>query len=175
MSASGSETGETGGATSTTGNTSTTSLTQSIEKLDGSMATSQSRYNAWQLGIVPILEEKNLLDAIKDEIVSHTKDDWAFTIISLNIKDTQIPYIHDVRTTKKAWTALKKVHQGIVMNGRMGLMQCVWALKMVEGDNMAQHLNQFRKLAKLLRSLSVEGKGIDDSELVTILTLCLPG
>jgi len=39
---------------------------------------------------------------------------------------------------------------------------------------MAQHLNQFRELANQLRGLSAEGKGIDDSELPTILTLSLP-
>ena len=53
-------------------------------------------------------------------------------------------------------------------------MQRLWALKMAEGQDMAQHLNQFRELANQLRSLSPEGKGLDDSELVTILTLSLP-
>ena len=45
---------------------------------------------------------------------------------------------------------------------------------MVEGDDMAQHLNHFRELANQLRSLSEDGKGMDDTELVTILTLSLP-
>lgn len=40
---------------------------------------------------------------------------------------------------------------------------------------MAQYLNQFQKLANQLRGLSVKGKGMDDSQLVTILTLSLPG
>jgi len=60
------------------------------------------------------------------------------------------------------------------MNGCMVLMQRLWALKMAEGDDMAQHLNQFRELANQLRSLSIEGKGMEDSELVTSLTLSLP-
>jgi len=124
---------------------------------------------------VRILKEKNLLGAIEDETGSDTKDDQAFTIITLNIKDSQIPYIQDARTTKEAWTALKEVQQGIGMNGRMVLMQPLWALKMGEGDDMAQHLNQFRELANQLRSMSVKGKGMDDSELVTSLTLGLPG
>jgi len=175
MSASDSATGDPGGATSTTGNMSTTSLTQSIEKLDGSMATGQSNYDAWRFRIVRILEEKNLLGAIEDDIVSDTKDDRALTIITLNIKDSQIPYIQDARTTKDAWTALKEVHQEIGMNGQMVLMQRLWALKMAEGHDMAQHLNKFRELANQLRSLSVEGKGMDDNELVMILTLSLPG
>jgi len=175
MPGSGSRIGENGGATSTTGNTSKTSLTQSMEKLDGSMATGQRNYNAWRFRIVRILKEKNLLGSIEDETVSDTKDDQAFTIITLNIKDSQIQYIEDARTTKEAWTALKEVDLGIGMNGPMVLMQRLWALKMAAGDDMAQHLNKFRELAIQLRSLSVEAKRMDDGELVTSLTLSLPG
>ena len=109
-----------------------------------------------------------------DTPASPNKDDQAFTIITLNINNSQIPYIQDTTTTKEASTALKEVHQGIEMNGTMVLMQRLWGLRMLEGDNMAQHLNLFREIAKQLRSLSENGKGIDDTELVTILTLSLP-
>jgi len=152
----------------------TTSLTQSIEKLDGSMATGQSNYNAWRFRIVRILKEKDLLPAIEDSTVSSTKDDQAFTIITLNIKDSQIPHIQNATTSREAWAALKEVHQGIATNGRMVLMQRLWALKMSEGQDMAKHLNLFRELANQLRGLSTEGKEVDDSELLTILTLSLP-
>jgi len=153
---------------------STTSLTQLIEKLDGSMATGQSNYNAWRFRIIRILKEKNLLSAIEDTEVSASKDDQAFTIITLNIKDSQIPHIQDTTTAKQAWAALREVHQGIGTNGRMVFMQRLWALKMTEGQDMAQHLNQFRELANQLRGLSAEGKEINNSELLTILTLSLP-
>ena len=163
-------------ASSRSGNpsVSTTSPTQSIEKLDGSMATGQSNYHAWRFRIIRILKEKNLLAAIENSRVSTSKDDQAFTIITLNIKDSQIPYIQDAGTTKEAWAALKEVYQDIVMNRRIVLMQGLLALKMLEGEDMAQHLNLFRELANQLRSLSPDGKGMDDSELVTILTLSLP-
>ena len=39
---------------------------------------------------------------------------------------------------------------------------------------MAQHPNQFCELANQLRRLSAEGKGLDDRELLTILTLSIP-
>ena len=45
---------------------------------------------------------------------------------------------------------------------------------MLEGQDMAQHLNQFHELANQLRGLSTGGKEVDDSELLTILTLSLP-
>jgi len=156
--------------------TNTTLLMLSIEKLDRSMAIGQSNYNAWRFRIIRILkpEEKGLLSAIEDSTVSSTKDDQAFTIITLNIKDSQIPHIQNTTTAKEAWAALKDVHQGIGTNGRMVLMQRLWALKMSEGQDMAQHLNQFRELANQLRGLSSEGKEVDDSELLTILTLTLP-
>ena len=137
------------------------------------MATGQSNDNAWRFRIVRILKEQDLLFAIEEETISSTKDDQAFTIITLNIKDTQIPYIQDATTSREAWNALNEVHQGIGMNERMVLTQRLWALRMTEGQDMAQHLNQFRELANQLRSLSIDGKGMDDSELVTILTLSL--
>lgn len=76
------------------------------------MATGQSNYNAWRFRLIRILKERDLLSAIGDSDMppSSNKDDQAFTIITLNIKDSQIPYIQDATTTKEAWTALKEVH-----------------------------------------------------------------
>ena len=161
--------------TSKTSHSSTTSLTQSIEKLNGSMATGQSNYNAWRFRIIRILKQKDLLEAIEERstLVGNPKNDPAFTIITLNIKDSQIAHIQDATTAYKAWIALTELHQGIGSNGRMILIQRRWALKLAEGQDMAQHLNQCCELANLLRGLSGEGKGLDDSELVTILTLSL--
>lgn len=108
MSASGSASRGFEGSTSTTGpsgtaaTVSTTSHTQSIEKLDGSMATGQSNYNPSCFRIVCILKEKNLLGAVEAETVSDTKDESGFTISTLNLKDLQIPYIQDSKTTKQA-------------------------------------------------------------------------
>ena len=45
---------------------------------------------------------------------------------------------------------------------------------MLEGDDIAQYLNQFREIANQLRSLTENGKGMHNSELVTILTHRLP-
>jgi len=162
--------------TSESSSVSTTSLTQSIDKLDGSMATGQSNYHAWRFRIIRILKEKGVLEAIEDseDSISPRKDNQAFTIITLNIKDSQIPYIQDASSTRDAWKSLKEVHQGIGMNGRMILMQRLWGLKITEADDTAQHLNQFRELANQLSGLSQDGKGMEDSELATILTLSLP-
>ena len=94
--------------TSKTSHSSTTSLTQSIEKLDGSIATGQSNYNAWRFRIIRILKEKDLLEGIEENStpVGTAKDDQNFTIITLNIKDSQIPHIQDATTAQKAWVAL---------------------------------------------------------------------
>jgi len=117
-----SDTGE-GNSGSKTSHRSTTSLTQSIEKLEGSMATGQSNYNSWRFRIIRILKEKDLLEAIEDRSVSTTKDDQVFTIITLNIKDSQIPHIQDATMAQAAWKSLRDVHQGIGTSGRMVLIQ----------------------------------------------------
>jgi len=53
-------------------------------------------------------------------------------------------------------------------------MQRLWALRMVEGQDMAEHLNRFRELANQVESLSANGKGMEENELVTLLSLSLP-
>src|SRR5437879_7301641 len=103
-----------------------TSLSHSIEKLDGSMASGKSNYVAWKFRILRILKEKGLASAIGDvaaddpveNIVRERINDQAFTIISLNIRDSQIPHIQAATNAREAWDALAKVHQGIGSNGR---------------------------------------------------------
>ena len=110
----------------------------------------------------------------EDTVSSAALENQAFTIITHKIKDSQMPHIQDTTTARKAWEVLKEVHQGIGTNGRMILMQSLWALKMSEEQDMSEHQNRFRELANQLRGLSPQGIEFDDSELLTILTLSLP-
>jgi len=97
----------------------------------------------------------------------------AFTILTLNVKDSQITHIHECTSAKDAWEALLTVHQGIGASGRMVLIQRLWALRLLEGEDMAEHLNRFRELANQVQGLSGNGKGMDKNELVTLLSLSL--
>jgi len=156
----------------------TTSLSKSIEKLDGSIASGKSNYQAWKFRIVRILKDKGLLLAIEenlDKINSKAlgQDNAAFTILTLNVKDSQITHIQECSTAKQAWESLRIVHQGIRASRPMKLMQRLWALRMVEGDDMAEHLNKFRELANQVGSLSANGKGMEENALVTLLSLSL--
>ena len=178
-----------------------TSLSHSIDKLDGTMATGQSNYNAWRFRLVRLLKEKGLLTIVtngtgstppaEDAETSEAgkrpetgpesaeflqKDNQAFTIITLNIKDSQIPHIQRCSTAKEAWDALCEVHQGIGVNGRMVLTKRLWALHLREGDDMASHLNAFREIANQIDNLSSdEGTSqIQGVDLVSMLSLSLP-
>jgi len=160
-----------------------TSLSHSIEKLDGSMATGKSNYVAWKFRVLRILKENGLARALADAAdddttVSHeTTDrinDQAFTIISLNIRDSQIPHIQAATSAKVAWEALAKVHQGIGSNGRMVLMQKLWGLHLKEGQDMSAHVNTFKELSTQVANLSPDGVGIPDTDLVSMLSLSLP-
>ena len=164
------------------------------------MATGQSNYNAWRFRLVRILKEKGLL-TIVTEVPGSTpiaedsaspaagkrpadpesaeflqKDNQAYTIITLNIKDSQIPHIQRCNTAKEAWDALREVHQGIDVNGRMVLTQRLWALHLREGDDMASHLNAFREITNQIENLSSdEGTSqIQGVDLVSMLSLSLP-
>ena len=96
-----------------------TSLSHSIEKLDGSMATGKSNYVAWKFRVLRILKEKGLASALEDvaaddsdsavsSATTERMNDQAFTIISLNIRDSQIPHIQCASNAKEAWDALAK-------------------------------------------------------------------
>ena len=164
--------------------TASTSLRHSIEKLDGTMATGRSNYNAWKFRLIRILKEKGLLLAITNsppdgytpgvgagaanasaaagkppaltpELADFAnKDNQAVTIITLNVRDSQIPHIQRCKTAKEAWDALQEVHQGIGANGRMVLTQRLWALRLQEGEDMATHLNTFKEIATQIENLS---------------------
>ena len=180
--------------------TPSTSLSHSIEKLDGTMATGHSNYNAWRFRLIRILKEKDLLTIVTDgpgstpntedsapsaagkrptttqESANLSKDNQAFTIITLNIRDSQIPHIQKCSTAKQAWDALRAVHQGIGANGRMVLTQRLWALRLHEGDDMAAHLNGFREIANQIENLSSDDgtSQIQGVDLVSMLSVSLP-
>jgi len=147
------------------------------------MATGKSNYVAWKFRVLRILKEKGLAGALEDDSADDAstdqesrdrKNDQAFTIISLNIRDSQIPHIQASSNAKEAWEALAKVHQGIGSNGRMVLMQKLWGLHLSEGQDMSAHLNSFKELSTQVANLSPDGVGIPDSDLVSMLSLSLP-
>jgi len=159
------------------------SLSHSIEKLEGSMATGKSNYVASKFRVRRILKEKGLAGALEDTTADQSDtssgnpecvNDQAFTIISLNIRDSQIPHIQSARNAKEAWDALARVHQGIGSNGRMILMQRLWGLHLKEGQDMSVHLNSFKEQSTQVANLSPNGIGIPDSDLVSMLSLSLP-
>jgi len=70
------------------------------------MATGKSNYLAWKFRILRILKEKGLARALEDgsaedsrieEAVRERINDQAFTIMSLNICNSQIPHIQAAR------------------------------------------------------------------------------
>lgn len=78
------------------------------------MALGRSNYQAWKFRIIRILKEKGLLRVIEGDLdTSNSKDiardNAAFTILTLNIKDLRITYIQDCGTAREAWNAFKSV------------------------------------------------------------------
>ena len=69
---------------------------------------------------------------------------------------------------------MAKVHQGIGSSGQMVLLQRLWSLQLKEGQDMSAHLNGFKELAIQVANLSPDGKGIPDTDLVSMLSLSLP-
>ena len=116
-----------------------TSLSHSIDKLDETMATGHSNYNAWRFRLTRILKEKGLLTIVTEgpgstpnngesassvveksperESANLCKDNQAFTIITLNVRDSQIPHIQKCSTAKQAWAFFVTYIKGSVQTG----------------------------------------------------------
>jgi len=90
-----------------TGISGTTSVTQAIEKLDRSMASGKRNYQAWRFRVISILKEKGLLTDIEENLDTSddkalSRDNAAFTILTLNVKDSQITHIEEWTSAKDA-------------------------------------------------------------------------
>ena len=101
------------------------------------MASGTSNYQAWKFRIGRILKEKGLLQAIEENLdktnsKALAQDNAAFTMLTLNVKDSQITHIQECSTAKQAWGSLCIIHHGIGASGRMVLMQRLW-LEFVTG------------------------------------------
>jgi len=142
------------------------------------MVAGRRNYQSWKFPIMRILPEKGLQTAIakaldKSDTKDEAQDNATFTILTLNVKDSQITHIQGCSIAKEAWDALQVVHQGIGANRCMVLRERLCGVRMVEGDDMAEHLNKFRELANQIKSYSSNSKGMEDNELVTLLNLSL--
>ena len=165
----------------------------SIPKLTGSTSTLTSNYFAYKFRLTRLLTERKLMGVVdgsepkpKDPDASdkdkeaaakkavadwEEKDNKAFTIISLTIKDDQIGHIQGCRTAKEAWDKLSAVHEGIGVAGKMILRQRLASSRMEEGKRLQEHIDYFKGIASQMKSL---GDTITDEELVNWLFISLP-
>ena len=129
-----------------------------------------------------ILQEKGLARALADTPTNESASDsttaepvnnQAFTIISLNIRDSQIPHIQSPGNANEAWEALAKIQQDISSKGRTVLMQRLWSLQPQEGQNMSVHLNSFEQVSTQVANLSPNRIGMPDAALVSMVSLSL--
>ena len=129
-----------------------------------------------------IVQEKGLARALADTPTDESASDsttaepvnnQAFTIIFLNIRDSQIRHIQSPGNAKEASEALAKVQQDIGSKGRTVLMQQLWSLQLKEGQNMSVHLNSFEEVSTQVANLSPNRIGIPDGALVSMVSLSL--
>ena len=99
------------------------------------------------------------------------KDNKAFTIISLTIKDDQIRHIQACTSAKEAWDKLSAIHEGIGTTGKMVLRQRLVSTRLENGGRLQEHLDLFRTIASQMKTL---GDEIKDDELMNWLFISLP-
>ena len=114
----------------------------------------KSNNNAQRFRLVSILKDKDLLTVVSQlpppstpdaeastataagKALTHSpelsefkiNDNKAFTIITLYIKDLQVPHIQQCTMGKETWDSPSRVHQGIGTIGRMIHTMPLWSL-----------------------------------------------
>lgn len=70
------------------------------------------------------------------------RDDQARVWIGLSVEVNQLCHIRNKTTAKNAWAALKTFHEKDTMTNKMSTIRRICGLKMSEGGNVEEHLNE---------------------------------
>lgn len=83
-------------------------------------------------------------------------DEEAFSVIGLLIEDDQIVHIRNETSALGAWNKLKQYHEKATLSNKVHLMRTICSLKMDEGGNVPEHINQMQNLFVKLKDISNE-------------------
>jgi hypothetical protein len=132
-----------------------------------------ANFNAWKYRIMNILEENDLEELITREIEEPTsntaraaykrKQTKAKRIIFYSIKDSMMPIIGHLRTTKDCFDALANLYEKKAPTQKRILKKQLRTLKMGKDDTVATF---FSKIAQIKDQLIAIGVPVDDDDLV---------
>lgn len=141
-----------------------------IDKLD------EKNYDSWAIQMRSVLIHSNqwriVNGQVKLEDDKQDKDQWlredekALASIFLSVKPTQLGYIRNCTTSHQAWRKLEETYMPRGPLQKVSLYKRLVNLKMPEGGNTVQHINEF---SEIYEKLSETGIQIQEELLVIML------
>ena len=144
-----------------------------IERFDGKI-----NFNIWQSNFKDVLVQQGLLKALQGKKPeSMAADEWeeleakAVSTIRLSLAP-EIKYsVLNEKSPSALWAKLEKIYMSNSLTNRLYLKKQLYGLKMSEGSDVRNHINQFNKCITQLLSLEVE---IEAEDQAIILLSSLP-
>lgn len=114
-----------------------------FEKLSG------KNYSHWSFRMKMFLEKEGCWDVVVGEKpVNVAEADWvlldkkAMWNIGLCVDNSQLIHIKNSKTSREAWSALKKYHAKVTLSSKVSLIKKLFKAQLPKGGNMEEHLLQ---------------------------------
>lgn len=93
-------------------------------------------------------------------------------LIGLGTLDAYLHHINLLKTSMEVWDDLNALFGSQASSAKMSLKQKLFGLKMMEGDNIVQHISKFRSLTNQL--VGIKAKVDEDDDAKAILLNSMP-
>lgn len=132
----------------------------SIEKLN------KKNYVTWKFMMKTVLEREKVWDVVdnvkpekmddKQEALWKTKDCTARTSIVLYIQPNQLRFVKTASTAREMWLNLQTYHEKATAGNQATLLDNLCMLKLSEGGDIEQHLDEMEELFERLELAGLE-------------------
>lgn len=129
-----------------------------IEKLNN------NNYFTWKYQMELGLISEDLWEVVSEEAPSDgralrgwvKKDNKARALIGLNVEKDQLIHIRDKNTAAATWNSLKTIHEKDTLTNKISLYKRIAQIKLKNGENVEQHINQIISMFQKLQDLGSE-------------------
>ena len=141
-------------------------------------------FNLWKFKMEMVLESMDLWEIVEGseepppfEDDPKVKKDYnrrvkkAMSVIGLNLVDDQLAHIKSCKGPTEAWKTLCNIHKTRSLSNILFIRRKFFTIKMQEGDDLLNHINQVKTLADQLTCLEVP---VRDEDVVMTLLESLP-
>ncbi|GBP07334.1 Copia protein [Eumeta japonica] len=138
---------------------------------------SNNNYHVWKFNMELLLLERELWDIVVNDVPDVQDSRWlardgkARATIGLAVEESQKVLIKQLRNAKAFWDTLKKHHEKANITNKVSLLRLMSSKRLVSGQSMENHINDFLSIADRLRDL---GESLEEHKIVAFLLGTLP-